>query len=62
MTKDKPKKEVVNVRGPVTAETHKALKIMQSRLNIELGSRPGMTEVVSRVLNDWGKQQALQAA
>ncbi|MGI4735078.1 MAG: hypothetical protein ACRYG7_07860 [Janthinobacterium lividum] len=62
MTKDKPQKEVVNVHGKVTAETHKALKIKQSLLNIELGSRPDMTEVVAYVLNDWGKQQTLQAA
>lgn len=58
MPKSPPKKETINVRGAVSVQTHKALKVKQSHLDIETGSRPQMTEVVAQILNDWAQRQA----
>lgn len=59
MAEKKPQKEVINVRGHVPIDAHKALKLRQSKIEVDTHIRPGLEEVVSIAIREWA---ALQAA
>lgn len=50
---------LVNVRARIRATTHKALKMKQSKKELDThGERPDMTTVVAEALDEWAAQQA----
>lgn len=52
-------KSTLNVRAEIPQSTHNALRIRQSKKEIDTGTRPHMTEVVAEALGEWAETQRI---